>query len=205
MGISNIDVIVFDAMGVIFEEGDDTNNLLIPFIERECAYTDRLTIHHLYMEASLGHISSKEFWEQVGGDYPTIERRYLDTQLTLDPDLLPVAEQLKGRYTLAILSNDVSEWSVYLRHKFHLDRLFTISIISGDYGYRKPDPHLYDVLLKSLCVAPRRCIFIDDQPKNLLTAVRLGMKTILMSRVATAPPCNCDYEIHTLRGVITLL
>ena len=79
MGISNTDVIVFDAMGVIFEEGDDTNNLLIPFIERECAYTDRPTIHHLYMEASLGHISSKEFWEQVGGDYPAIERRYLDT------------------------------------------------------------------------------------------------------------------------------
>jgi len=205
MGISNTDVIVFDAMGVIFEEGDDTNNLLIPFIERECAYTDRPTIHHLYMEASLGHISSKEFWEQVGGDYPAIERRYLDTQLTLDPDLLPVAEQLKGRYTLAILSNDVSEWSVYLRRKFHLERLFTINIISGDYGYRKPDRHLYDVLLKSLCVAPRRCIFIDDQPKNLVTAVRLGMKTILMSRVATAPPCSCDYEIHTLRGVITLL
>jgi len=205
MGISNIDVIVFDAMGVIFEEGDDANNLLIPFIERECAYTDRSTIHHLYMEASLGHISSREFWEQVGGDYPAIEQRYLGTQLTLDPDLPPAAEQLKDRYTLAILSNDVSEWSVYLRHKFHLDRFFTTSIISGDYGYRKPDRHLYDVLLKSLCVAPRRCIFIDDQPKNLLTAVRLGMKTILMSRVATAPPCNCDYEIHALRGLITLL
>jgi len=205
MGISNIDVIVFDAMGVIFEEGDDANNLLIPFIERECVYTDRSTIHHLYMEASLGHISSREFWEQVGGDYPAIEQRYLDTQLTLDPDLPPAAEQLKDRYTLAILSNDVSEWSVYLRHKFHLDRFFTTSIISGDYGYRKPDRHLYDVLLKSLCVAPRRCIFIDDQPKNLLTAVRLGMKTILMSRVATAPPCNCDYEIHALRGLITLL
>ncbi len=205
MGISNIDVIVFDAMGVIFEEGDDANNLLIPFIERECVYTDRSTIHHLYMEASLGHISSREFWEQVGGDYPAIEQRYLGTQLTLDPDLPPAAEQLKDRYTLAILSNDVSEWSVYLRHKFHLDRFFTTSIISGDYGYRKPDRHLYDVLLKSLCVAPRRCIFIDDQPKNLLTAVRLGMKTILMSRVATAPPCNCDYEIHALRGLITLL
>lgn len=24
--------IIFDAMGVVYEEGDDTNNLLIPFI-----------------------------------------------------------------------------------------------------------------------------------------------------------------------------
>jgi len=68
MGISNIDLIVFDAMGVIFEEGDDANNLLIPFIEHECAYTDRSTIYHLYMEASLGHISSRNSgnkWEET--------------------------------------------------------------------------------------------------------------------------------------------
>lgn len=74
MGTSNVDVIVFDTMGVIFEEGDNTNNLLIPFIERAFVYTDRPTIHHLYIDASLGHISSKEFWEQVRGDYPAIER-----------------------------------------------------------------------------------------------------------------------------------
>ena len=50
MGISNTDIFVFVAMYVIFEEGDDTDNLLIPFIERECAYTDRSATRQLHME-----------------------------------------------------------------------------------------------------------------------------------------------------------
>jgi hypothetical protein len=50
MGISNTDTIVFNAMYVIFEESDDTDNLLIPFIERECAFTDRSDTRQLYME-----------------------------------------------------------------------------------------------------------------------------------------------------------
>jgi hypothetical protein len=34
------EVIIFDVMGVIFKEGDDTNNLLIPFIKKECKLRD---------------------------------------------------------------------------------------------------------------------------------------------------------------------
>jgi len=30
--LTNIDVVVFDAMGVTFVEGDDVSNLLIPFV-----------------------------------------------------------------------------------------------------------------------------------------------------------------------------
>ena len=65
---------------------------------------------------------------------------------------------------LAMLSNDVSEWSAYLRGRFALNRLFESVVISGDYGFRKPDRRLYEVLLRSLSVAPHQCIFVDDQP-----------------------------------------
>jgi hypothetical protein len=38
---SNIDVVVLDAIGVTFVEGDDVSNLLIPFVTREYGCTNR--------------------------------------------------------------------------------------------------------------------------------------------------------------------
>jgi len=201
----DVDVVIFDAMGVTFKESDDVNNLLIPFIERECGYEDRGAIRQLYAVASLGCISSKGFWEQVGCGYPGIERQYLDTQLIVDPDFIPVAERLKSGYVLSMLSNDVSEWSAYLRRRFDLDRLFTSVVISGDYGYRKPDPRLYEILMESLGITSHRCIFIDDQPRNLDTAVRLGIKTVYRLQGVSRAAHRYDYEIETLRDLLTLL
>ncbi len=66
-------------------------------------------VQQLYFEASLGCISSKEFWKRVVGMYPDIGPRCLDTQLELDFDILSVTEQLKI-YTRVILLNDAGEW-----------------------------------------------------------------------------------------------
>jgi putative hydrolase of the HAD superfamily len=168
MYFTNIDVVVFDAMGVTFVEGDDVSNLLIPFVARECGCTNPEAIRQLYLPASLGRISSQEFWARVGCA-PASEREYLDTQLKLDPDFM-------------------SEWSAYLRRRFALDRLFASVVISGDHGFRKPDRRLYQVLLRSLNAAPRWCVFVDDQPRNLETAAQLGMHTVCRIRDDRDPP-----------------
>ena len=96
-------------------EGDDVSNLLIPFVARECGCTNGDAIRQLYLPASLGHISSREFWARIRCTYPASEREYLDTQLTLDPDFVAVAERLKkrletaaqlGMHTVCRLRND---------------------------------------------------------------------------------------------------
>jgi HAD superfamily hydrolase (TIGR01509 family) len=204
MRFSDIDVVVFDAMGVTFVEGDDVSNLLIPFVARECGCTNREAIRQLYLPASLGQMSSQEFWVRVGCAYPASERKYLDTQLKLDPDFVAVAERLKKRYVLAMLSNDVSEWSAYLRRRFALDHLFTSVVISGDYGFRKPDRRLYQILLRSLGAAPQRCVFVDDQPRNLETAAQLGMHTVCRIRDDRGPP-TYERAVGALSELLTLL
>ena len=203
MHFRDIDVVVFDAMGVTFVEGDDVSNLLIPFVARECGCTNGDAIRQLYLPASLGRISSQEFWARLGC-VPACVRAYLDTQLKLDPDFIAVAERLKKRHVLAMLSNDVSEWSTYLRRRFALDRLFTSVVISGDYGFRKPDRRLYQILLRSLNVAPHRCVFVDDQPRNLQTAAQLGMHTVCRIRGDRDPPIY-ERAIESLCDLLTLL
>jgi FMN phosphatase YigB (HAD superfamily) len=43
-----------------------------------------------------------------------VKKDYLDNYLTFDKDFLECVQTLKCRFKLAILSNDVSEWSEYL-------------------------------------------------------------------------------------------
>ncbi|VVB97505.1 Phosphoglycolate phosphatase [uncultured archaeon] len=176
--------IIFDVMGVIFEVGDITNDLLVPFIQKRNDTISAEKINEMYLRASLGEISSFDFWKELGfrSEYPEIEREYLDAYLTIDPDFIETARTLVKNYYLAMLSNDVKEWSAYLRAKFDLNSLFKIIIISGEVGYRKPDKRIYNILLERIQSSPSNCVFIDDRAKNLLAASEMGIKTIRFIR-----------------------
>lgn len=170
--------IIFDAMGVIFTEGEDVYNFLIPFIqERNPISKDE--IYAVYRKANLGEISSREFWEDVGlgHEYPQIETRYLDSKSDLDADFVPVARVLSKKYGIGLLSNDISEWSAYLRNKFSIN-FFDVVVVSGDVHYRKPDIQIFSRFLKDANTRTEECIFIDDRINNLITAQSIGMKTV---------------------------
>jgi putative hydrolase of the HAD superfamily len=183
--------VVFDAMGVVFTVCDDTNDLLVPFIRERNPGISREEINEIYIRASLGQIASRRLWEEVGlgGQYPEIETTYLDTWLTLDPEFVPVARALSERFSLGLLSNDLSEWSAYLRDRFSLGFLDAV-IISGDAGCRKPSPEIYERFLTGAGAPAEECVFIDDKLKNLAAAAALGMKTIRFAR----QPDESDFE-----------
>jgi hypothetical protein len=64
--------LVLDAMGVIYQAGDDVAELLCPFIHENGGLTDDGRIQAPYHDASLGRLSSIQFWEQVQLD-PRLE------------------------------------------------------------------------------------------------------------------------------------
>ena len=105
-----------------------------------------------YIKASLGQISSLKFWEQIGfwGQYPKIEQEYLDKCFSLDLFFKPIAMELKNDFKLALLSNDLAEWSAYLRKKFLLNVFFDAIIIIGEVKYRKLDKKIYQILLEKI-------------------------------------------------------
>lgn len=189
--------IILDLMGVIFEVGDDVNDLLVPYVRKRNSLASPDKINKLYVEASLGKMSSFDLWEELGfmGDYPDIEKDYLDTCLTIDPEFRDIALSLARSYSLAILSNDVKEWSDYLRSRFHLNELFKAVVISGEVGYRKPDERIYTILLDRIGLDPLSCVLIDDRSKNLRIASQLGMKTIKFLREDLAGDSFGDFEI----------
>lgn len=68
-------------MGVLFVVGDDTNELLVPFVQERNPAISREQVNACYLRASLGEIDPGQFWREVGlGDvYPKVEETYLDS------------------------------------------------------------------------------------------------------------------------------
>ncbi len=184
--------VILDMMGVIFEVGDDTNDLLVPYVRRHNPSQSSEQINTLYLRASLGQIAARQFWEALGlgRRYPDIERTYLDSQLRLDPGFRAAAESLARFYRLAILSNDVAEWSAYLRARHGLDDLFEASVISGEVHIRKPDKGIYEALLDRIGAPPLDCVLVDDRDKNLVPAAELGMRTLRFARGGVGAICG---------------
>lgn len=188
-------VLTLDAMGVVFIEEDDVEELLIPFLRKRFDYLDVEKLRDLYYnQASLGKMSSKEFFRAL--NIPDVGEEYLDKCLKIDPDFLRVAVNLREKYVLVMFSNDVSEWSSYLRRKHGLDRLFSGYMISGDLGLRKPDPDVYLRLLKELEAKGEQCVLVDNSLRNLEPASRLGITTIHFERSKSDSTYKPDYLVR---------
>ena len=96
-------------------------------------------------------------------------------------DLTPLVSALKKRgITLYILSNWDKESFELLQNKYstffaQFDRCF----ISGNIGYVKPEPELFQYI-KSLHDSNFRLCLLDDQIENIIAAQRVGIDTILV-------------------------
>jgi len=51
-------------------------------------------------------------------------------------------------------------------------------VISGEAGYVKPEPEIYEVMLEKIGKPAQECLFIDDSLPNIQQAQKLGFQTI---------------------------
>lgn len=82
---------------------------------------------------------------------------------------------------MAIISNDSSRWSKYLREKFDINKYFDVISISGDLKIQKPDERIFLCTIEKLGVNAEDCIYIDDRSGNLEAAKKVGMNPILLN------------------------
>jgi putative hydrolase of the HAD superfamily len=96
------------------------------------------------------------------------------------PQIQEVLAQLKPRYKLAVVSDAQSAYGLPELRAAGLADYFAPIVISGDYGYRKPDCRLFQAALKELGVSPEHAIYIgNDRFRDVFGARQAGMKTIL--------------------------
>jgi hypothetical protein len=60
------EVVVLDAMGVLYVEPDDVGQILLPFLAERKLHAGRGPVESLYVECSWGRFSSEELWRRLG-------------------------------------------------------------------------------------------------------------------------------------------
>ena len=120
-----------------------------------------------------------------GGDLEEIEKEYLDT-IELNDGVIDFIEIVRKDYKLAIISNDASRWSRYLRDKFNINQYFDVISISADLKLQKPDERIFQYTIDKLNVSADECLYVDDRKENLNTAQKMGMKTVMLNSLNTS-------------------
>ncbi len=169
--------LVLDAMGVIYRAGDDVTELLIPYLRGNGCQLADAEIEALYLDASLGHMTSSQFWKRcgVGGS----DADYIAGH-SLSPGLKDLLKDVTAcGIRIACLSNDVSEWAALQREHFGLAEFIDPWLISGDIGVRKPDADAFRALLRTIEAEPGECLFVDDRQRNIDSARAAGIRPVL--------------------------
>ncbi len=83
----------------------------------------------------------------------------------------------QNKYSLFALTNWSAETFHFAYDGFDFMKLFRKIIVSGRIHLKKPDPAIFHHLCRECAIQPEESVFIDDAPKNIEAARKLGFLT----------------------------
>ncbi len=106
--------------------------------------------------------------------------------LNADPPdkVFEMAKKISQNYKTYILSNQLKFRTDYIKKMFDLS-FFDASFFSNEIGLKKPSEKIFAFLLQKIHQTAEHCLFIDDNPKNIMVAQNLGFHTILFENLTT--------------------
>lgn len=117
------------------------------------------------------------------------------------PGVLETLNELKKSYNLGIVTNAQSAYAKPELESVGLLDYFDPIIVSGDYGYCKPDPRLFLKALEALKIEPHSAVYVgNDMKSDVLGAATAGMKVVYFdSNQGTKDPSGVapDYVIKS--------
>jgi putative hydrolase of the HAD superfamily len=129
-----------------------------------------------------------------------LQRGISRKRLVAFPQTREILAQMKMRYRLAVVSDAQSAYGLPELRAAGLADYFAPIVISGDYGYRKPDARLFQAALTELEVRPEEAIYVgNDRFRDVLGARQVGMRTILFcpnGNAGGSPETEPDYIFY---------
>src|SRR5437588_5941791 len=103
-------------------------------------------------------------------------------RLRLYPQVQETLDQLHSHYGMAVVTDAQSAYAALELRAVGLLQYFDPIIVSGDYGYRKPDSRLFQKALDALQVGPEQALFFgNDLYHDIYGAQQVGMKAIFVA------------------------
>lgn len=177
---NNAELIIFDVMGVILEEGDLIGGGLHSLYKEKFSYEE---VRELYEKIRKNPKGDRSLWEGLDEENLPFARESYLMSFDIDPEYFIFKERvLEKGFNIGVLSNMPKEWGEFLVPKLELDRDFKPMVFSGNVGKRKPDDDMYEYFISQTSIDPSKMVFIDDKLENLLPASRFGIKTVYFDR-----------------------
>ena len=172
----------------IIRRTNAANHLENAWAKFERAEVDIETFDHLFAAESLAlgaEVRGREVLPLLQGD--------------LRPEMVEALKRIGAEFKTGCITNNlpanaigsVSGRSLYVAEVM---ALFDHVIESAKIGLRKPDPRIYRMMVETLKVDPKACVYLDDLGVNLKPAREMGMTTI---KVASAAQAIAELEAAT--------
>lgn len=92
-----------------------------------------------------------------------------------NPELWHWLPSLASRLRLGLVNNGPSTTFRAWVRRYGLDRIFSVIVNSEELGVRKPQPEFFEYVIRKLGLPAKRCLLLDDDPKNVEGAKHYGM------------------------------
>lgn len=173
-----IKAIIFDCFGVLLGNAYKIHLNEVERTDPERAKEIRAINH----ASDMGILSREETAEHISALFGMEPEEFLEEQNQLEvPNqaLLDFITTLKPRFKVGMLSNISSRGRLSIRFADGvLDSHFDTIVASGDEGYVKPQPEIYQIAATRLGVHPSECLFIDDIAEFCDGARQVGMQAV---------------------------
>ena len=109
---------------------------------------------------------------------PALEAAWVD-MLRPDPSMLQLADRLRRRHRIFLLTNVGDLHWAHLEHVVGLHR-YALDVLRSDLaGVMKPDPRIYLEAERRFGLSPAKTVFIDDRPENVDAACARGWQAFV--------------------------
>ena len=147
--------------------------------------------------------------EQIPLSLAELARGVSRRRLGLYPYVREVLDVLRERYPLAVVTDAQSAYARSELHKVGLLAYFDPIVVSGDHGYRKPDPRLFQLALDGMAVAAENTLYVgNDMYRDVYGAREAGLTTVMFDSdqgEKTYRDCAPDYTITDFRDLPNIL
>jgi putative hydrolase of the HAD superfamily len=130
-------------------------------------------------------------------------------RLRLYPHVREVLDTLRAAMPIAVVTDAQSAWARGELHKVGILDYFDPIVVSGDYGYRKPDRRLFHLALERMGVAPEQALYVgNDMHRDIYGAREAGMHTVMFDSDQGSKEhlgCVPDYTINDHRDLLKIL
>ena len=109
----------------------------------------------------------------------------------LRPEMVEALRRINAKFRTGCITNNLPANAIgsltgRTLYVAEVMALFDHVIESAKIGLRKPDPRIYQMMVETLKVDPKHCVYLDDLGVNLKPAREMGMTTIKVVSAAQA-------------------